>query len=481
MSFIKKYADAFHSLKDLDVFIKNNLDQLFDFYGLLNHKDLTTNRDDFKQLALKKNIVSQLNFSEKQNEAFLNLILNASVRLGDRFVFEQYYRILKENNLHESLIIKASSHYMINVRTSDDLLGRLDDVLLLLEDAFLKETDNDEESIATLINYYALFVNDFCEFSEIKVEAFRKRLIEIINAKEFKFIKNDFVESIIDIDIDYAHEPYAEIQIKLDSFLGRNRSLLNFITGFLLETGTAYSDIIKKNKHSIYEILKLSKELYKEIKDNDLYSSLGRGTSILEKEEQLLAYMYSYGGMHIAKLNDAIKFLPKDIKDIAITDWGCGQGIASKIFLEQYGEDSVSFSTLIEPSECALKRASLHINQHVKDIKTINKDFDSLETDDLKDRRNDALTNIHLFSNIIDVNLFSLTHLIKTIKKSFTGVNYFVIVSPFIDTTKTERINFFVREIINGKSSTMFLKDDRRKGEWENGWTKVIRVFGVDL
>jgi hypothetical protein len=257
---------------------------------------------------------------------------------------------------------------MINVKTSEDLLGRLDAVLLLLEDAFLNETDNEEESIATLINFYALFVNDFCEFSEKKVEILRERLIEIIDNEEFNFIKKEIVQSIIDININYAHEPYAEIQIKLDAFLGRSSSLLSFITGFLLETGTAYSDIIKNNKHSIYEILKLSKDLYIDIKDDSLYYSLGRGTSILEKEEQLLAYMYSYGGMHIAKLKDAITFLPKDIKDIAITDWGCGQGIASKIFLEQYGEDSVSSSTLIEPSKCFNE---YHINHHKRHKKTI--------------------------------------------------------------------------------------------------------------
>lgn len=481
MSFLKKYAEAFHSSKDLDIFIKKNLSQLFDYYGLLNHKDLTANRDDFKQLSLKINVVSQLNFSSKENEVFLNLILNASTRLGDRFVFEQFYNILKANNLSESQIIKASANYMINVKTSDDLLLRLDSVLILLEDAFLNEADDEEESIASLINFYALFVKDFCEFSESKVEVFRNRLVQQIDTNEFKFIKRDFLKSIVEVNIDYNNDPYTEIQIRLDNLLGRNRSLLNFITGFLLETGTVYSDTINKNKHSIYEILKLSKNLYKDIKDDNLYYSLGRGTSILEKEEQLLAYMYSYGSMHIEKMNDAITFLPRDIKNIALTDWGCGQGIASKIFLEQYGVDAVCLSTLIEPSECALKRASLHINQHVSSIKTINKDFDSLIVEDLIDRGKDTMTNIHLFSNIIDVNLFSLTHLIKTIKMSFTGVNYFVIVSPFIDTTKTERINLFVREIIEGRTSTMFINEDKRKGEWQNNWTKVVRVFSVDL
>lgn len=480
MSFIKKYADAFQSLKDLEVFIDNDLDQLFDFYSLLNHKELTTNRDNFKQLALKKNTVSQLNFSRKQNETFLNLILNASVRLGDRFVFQQFYSILTENKLHESLIVKASALYMIDVRSADDLLNRYDNILLLLEDAFLNESDNEEESIATLINFYALFVKDFCEFSEKKVNIFRERLIIKIENNDFNFINKEFVVSILEIDIDYNKEPYSSIQIKLDSFLGRNRSLLNFITGFLLEINTPYSALIKNNKKSINEILNLSKTLYRDLQNDNLYNSLGRGTSILKNEEQLIAYMYSYGGMHIAKLNDAIASLPKDIKNISITDWGCGQGIASKIFLEEYGEVAVNLVTLVEPSECALKRASLHINEHTQNIKTINKDFDSLKKDDLTTTNVD-FTNIHLFSNIIDVNLFSLNHLIRTIKESYTGVNYFLIVSPFIDSTKTERINLFVREIMDTNSSKMYLNEDKRKGQWKNNWTKVIRVFRVDF
>src|SRR5699024_10958277 len=92
-----------------------------------------------------------------------------------------------------------------------------------------------------------------------------------------------------------------------------------------------------------------------------------------------------------------------DFKKVKLIDWGCGQGIASKMFIDTFGTNKVNSVTLIEPSECALKRASLHVSNDVENIKTINKGFDELEISDLKEKSVPDVVNVHLFSNVIDM------------------------------------------------------------------------------
>ena len=74
----------------------------------------------------------------------------------------------------------------------------------------------------------------------------------------------------------------------------------------------------------------------------------------MTSEEQLLAYMYGYGNMHFAKINEGFKRLPQNLlnQSLEIIDWGCGQALAFLSFLD-YGSfdkpsDNIKSITLIE-------------------------------------------------------------------------------------------------------------------------------------
>ena len=169
-----------------------------------------------------------------------------------------------------------------------------------------------------------------------------------------------------------------------------------------------------------------------------------------------------------------------------IYDWGCGQGLASVCFLEFLNDKAkkieIEAITLVEPSEIALKRASLHIKKFNKSsvIYTINKDLDSLNNDDF--RPNGTNTKIQLFSNILDIDCFSMTDLILKIKENSSGLNYFICVSPFISEYKTQRLDDFVEAFENYDSFELIQSVTERKGEWSGtNWTRVIRVFKVKL
>ena len=61
-----------------------------------------------------------------------------------------------------------------------------------------------------------------------------------------------------------------------------------------------------------------------------------------------------------------------------------------------------------------------------------------------KDFIKENKTRIHLFSNVLDMDVFSLSNLIELIKANFSGENYFLSVSPYITDLKTARIDSFV-------------------------------------
>ena len=148
-------------------------------------------------------------------------------------------------------------------------------------------------------------------------------------------------------------------------------------------------------------------------------------------------------------------------KHIEIFDWACGQGLASIVLLEYLRTQNITLSIdkiiLIEPSEIALKRASLHVRHFDKQcgIKTVLKDIGSVQHTDIQS--NPSTIKIHLFSNILDVDGFSMQHLISLIAQTQKGNNYFVCVSPYITDAKTARIDEFVQHFANKLESESFM------------------------
>jgi hypothetical protein len=199
--------------------------------------------------------------------------------------------------------------------------------------------------------------------------------------------------------------------------------------------------------------------------------------------------MHSYARMHHAKMMSAFHCMQQEIKALSsmkITDWGCGQGIATMSFYEEVENlnlvDCVDSICLIEPSEIAIKRAALHCTKLFKNISpmTICADFDSMNFTTIE--VNSESANIHFFSNSLDLDSFSMVDLVINIKSTFSGKNYFVCVSPYITDLKTSRLDSFVESFINENEFKLYAKIDERNGEW-NGkkWSRVIRVFKVTL
>ena len=225
-------------------------------------------------------------------------------------------------------------------------------------------------------------------------------------------------------------------------------------------------------------------KLPEQLKD-ELYEEIERGEKQLETEPELMYYLHAFGKMHKAKLNYAFEHLPEtffEIPEINIIDYGCGQAVATMCyadFLRRQGyEQKIRRVTLIEPSEAALKRAALHVSVFFPDaeIVTINKEFDDLETKDIV--CDEDVPTLHLLSNVLDLECFSLIAFKKLVKKRIGSSNLFVCVGPYFgDKDRGKHMDSFAKSM---KGEEIFSEDlDAYELDEGNSWTCMVRCFGV--
>ena len=135
-------------------------------------------------------------------------------------------------------------------------------------------------------------------------------------------------------------------------------------------------------KNYIYRIQNLKNPTFKQIRrialnsishllnerKNKIREDIDRGKALLKTHEEMCVYLLFYGEGHEGKISDAVKRLPNELfnNEFEIVDWGCGQGLATVClfdYLKSQGlPNNVQNITLIDPSDIALDRASLHVN-----------------------------------------------------------------------------------------------------------------------
>ena len=168
------------------------------------------------------------------------------------------------------------------------------------------------------------------------------------------------------------------------------------------------------------------------------WSFINHGVDLLQTENELNCYLSAYGSMHEAKIKTALFSIhnPQQVfsNDLAIVDWGCGQGLATVCFFDflkqQNIPNKVQKVVLIEPSEKALERAKLHTNAFLNDeskIKIVNECLDNVEKSDIN---TDQPITLHFFSNILDIPQIDLKKLAQLVGENIIGEHYFFCVGP---------------------------------------------------
>lgn len=508
MDFLDKLSSA-NSLYKLEDFILNEYQTAYDYFIVQSHHNFAIESKRIELIIKEKlTLIFELDFAKNTNRNFISLLIFACERIGSFSLFEQLYRLNIEVNSNISTRLKTVYKYTIGIRRFDDYIKIFDEILTNLKEAFDNEEDNIDIVTATFIQYYAKIVLNFGRFNNAGVLSVKQKIIE--NKQSNFILSQQIIDEVLEIDTSENKSAFEKIQVILDKLLNRKTDK-NFIQSddFLIESKSEFNYIylLSKSEKSFDAIRNISVSIWKKINDKKIYDSLGRGTSILKEEAQLYAYLNSYGNSHYAKMISALEKLhiKENNYDFELFDWGCGQGLASIVFMEKYNSLNITNITLIEPSEISIKRACLHIkhyNQSSK-IKTICKSIDSLSVEDLKNKKDNI--KIHLFSNILDIDGYSLNRLFELIKDSQNGINYFVCISPYINDVKADRVHSFSRlfsnfdtfEILVEKTNGGRLVDEywncneKYKGDYcykhtttnncgcEKKWTRVIRVFKI--
>ncbi|MBQ0139197.1 MAG: hypothetical protein KBT36_07870 [Kurthia sp.] len=169
--------------------------------------------------------------------------------------------------------------------------------------------------------------------------------------------------------------------------------------------------------------------------DMNAQSSLNRGRAIIDCPTLLNQYLYSYGLMVQRQWNHVVPNIVEMLSDnndqeIHLYDYGCGQGLATLLLIENtLGlQEEITQITLIEPSEIALTRAQgifecklPHLN-----IQTFAKELDDVEENHLNINTDNM--NVHIFSNILDIEGFDQFKLFNKILAT-GGTHYLIAVS----------------------------------------------------
>jgi hypothetical protein len=481
MTLFRKLINASSNVDSLSSFLSENIQLFYDLHNS-NIKNLNAEKEDIREfIETKKLFLERLDYTTNTNKSFVSIIFD----LAERFGFLSIVNIentLKKNELYLGKRRDAAKLYLLNIRNNLDYNSRFNDICTLLQASLETEEDSDKDVLATFLNYYAKVVYDTSnEFSE----AIKRKLVAARTNSYFGFLQGQYITKLLEIDISNAEAAYKSIHILIDEIYEREYREEEFVTEdseYLIEVNTDYSDLLDNVEISFNIVRNIAVKMCRGIDTN----LVGRGVTPLREENDLFVYLFRYGKMHKAKLESCFNEFPfSEINNsLEVIDWGCGQGLASLVFFDYMKNKNIvlqiSKITLIEPSPLSIKRASLHLEKYniSKNIKTVCKSFDRLESHDLQTDKN--AIKIHLFSNVLDIDdsYYSQTNLIELIKKSQKGVNYFICCSPFITDFKTNKIDNFVSSFRNRE---MIFSEDNRAGSWQNDWTRVARLFKTSI
>ena len=242
-------------------------------------------------------------------------------------------------------------------------------------------------------------------------------------------------------------------------------------------------DIKSPSFTSIQKIAIGEVSVYSQSERDKFYQRLDRGLALLDDHPTLCQYLYSFGKMHQAKLQDAFKQLPSEILDTEfdVIDWGCGQAMGTiNLFdyINQKGKKlRVRKVTLIEPSQFALKRALLHTSVYLKEeveVNVINKFFEAISGIEIEGKS--GVPVIHIFSNILDVAQIDLKHLANLIDSTVVSDNYLVCVGPLNATNK--RIDHFYQYFSEDLITSIAEIEDRN---YFDKWTFKCRIYKLEV
>lgn len=381
------------------------------------------------------------------------------------------------------LRLEAAKLYLKVNDISKDYFSRCDAILDLLDNS-VKVDEYNTKAIKTFLYFCQSAIAQFQRVgNEELFSSFVKMLLE--KKAEYGFLQDvllkNFYEQIINIDAKDVHPRITEIL----SSISHKKPLCILEPSTVSKENSPYSQKLNSLVNPTFdEIKSIAYKYIQSIGDKqELYDRLIRGEAIIDDEVLLYKYLVSFGGKHKAKLYSAYDAIIDKLRHekFNIVDWACGQGMATIVLLNYARERNIELNieniTLIEPSSLALSRALLHVDvlkQKEYNICAINSDFDCLDAETLE--FSNGLKTLHLFSNILDVENFSLdTNFFKKVSQSSDTASIFVCVSPNRNDKLNNRLDLFFNYFDENFDTELIASRDTDI----NGTTRYEKIFEV--
>lgn len=349
--------------------------------------------------------------------------------------------------------LEASISYLRVNDISKDYIARSDEILSLLENAAIE----DEYSSRSIKSLFYFVYNVFYQFNRVQNSSLASEFISQLQQRttDYTILRSElaktFFENIKVMKLD-AVIPFIKNTIASITTKKLDCSLKSTTTS--IET-SEYSEKLRNLPDPSFDSIRnVAYKYLQSIGDpEELFYRLQRGEKIIDDEKLLYKYLVSFGGKHKIKLYSAYDEIIDKIQNekFNIIDWGCGQATATMVLLDYARTKNITLNidtiNLIEPSSLALSRGVLHIDllkQTNYNINTINTDLDCLIAEAIKIDNNHK--TLHLFSNILDLETFSLdTNFLQKVSSVVNTDNIFVCVSPNRNDKLNNRIEIFYK------------------------------------
>ena len=171
--------------------------------------------------------------------------------------------------------------------------------------------------------------------------------------------------------------------------------------------------------------------------DSNLWDKLEHGLKLLQTQEELDQYLYSYGPMTERQWSALLKEFKCPSTPFQIIDYGAGQGLATIHLLDQLIEldsELPDALTLVDLSEIALERAEKLLTCYkggaTRSIIGLRRNLSNIKASDLGFIKN--AERVHLLSNVIDIPSFDSGKFFKEILNQ-PGKHQVLAVSPSRD------------------------------------------------
>jgi hypothetical protein len=165
----------------------------------------------------------------------------------------------------------------------------------------------------------------------------------------------------------------------------------------------------------------------------DLWQQLAHGRKVLETEQELEQYLFSFGPMTERQWTRIYDEISVPRQNFAVMDYAAGQGLATIHLLDRLGvanRKQLKKCTLTDISKSGLRRASafLEIYSDELNINCVEIDLNKINSAELYSGDEDCF--VHLFSNIIDIDSLDLRGLFSSILGK-NGSHQLLAVSPY--------------------------------------------------